>query len=148
MQTLRSYYQIISCFFFSILGFQIKIELANSSIENIVFYRSIWGFLILLIILLISKKLFVFKNYNLDNIKIHFLRATFGVLAMYFGYGSLNYLSLSQASTVAYTKVFFTTILALIVFREKIKPLSIALIFIGIAPWSSAAFIRLALKNK
>jgi drug/metabolite transporter (DMT)-like permease len=50
---------------------------------------------------------------------------------MYFGYNSLNYLTLSQASTIAYTKIFFTTILALVFFKEKIKLISVVLIFVG-----------------
>ena len=37
---------------------------------------------------------------------------------MYFGYNSLNYLTLAQASTIAYTKIFFTMILALVFFKE------------------------------
>ncbi len=131
MKSFKSYYQIISCFFFSLLGFQIKLELENSSIENIVFFRSLWGVIILFIIFFISKKTFAFKNYNFDNINIHFVRAIFGVLAMYFGYNSLNYLTLSQASTIAYTKIFFTTILALFFFKEKIKLFSVVLIFVG-----------------
>lgn len=131
MKSFKPYYQIISCFFFSLLGFQIKLELESSSIENIVFFRSLWGVIFLIIIFFISRKTFSFKNYNFDNINIHFLRAIFGVLAMYFGYNSLNHLTLAQASTIGYTKIFFTTILALIFFRENVKPINIVYIFVG-----------------
>lgn len=131
MKSFKSYYQIISCCFFSLLGFQIKLELDSSSIENIVFFRSLWGVIFLVIVFFISKNTVSFKNYNFDNINIHFLRSIFGVLAMYFGYNSLNYLTLAQASTIAYTKIFFTMILTLVFLKEKIKSMSIILIFIG-----------------
>ena len=42
-EKLKDYYQIFSCFFFSLLGYQIKLELLTNSIENIVFYRSFFG---------------------------------------------------------------------------------------------------------
>lgn len=50
---------------------------------------------------------------------------------MYFGYNSLNYLTLSQASTVSFTKVFFSSILAFLIFKEKISHLVFFLLVIG-----------------
>ena len=121
MKKFKPYYQIISCFFFSLLGYQIKFELNFTTIENIVFYRSFFGTILLLFF-------FFFKNFNPQikkivskNFWLHLLRSIFGVMAMYFGYNSLNYLTLSQASTVSFTKVFFSSILAFIIFKEKIS---------------------------
>jgi drug/metabolite transporter (DMT)-like permease len=71
------------------------------------------------------------KDFNSDNIFLHILRSIFGVLAMYFGYNSLNYLTLSQASTVSFTKVFFSSILAFLIFKEKISYLVFFLLVIG-----------------
>ena len=39
---------------------------------------------------------------------------------MYFGYKALTYISLSQATTIGFTKVFFTVILSSIFLNEKI----------------------------
>ena len=39
---------------------------------------------------------------------------------MYFGYKALIYISLSQATTIGFTKVFFTVILSSIFLNEKI----------------------------
>ena len=126
MKKLKDYYQIFSCFFFSLLGYQIKLELLTNSIENIVFYRSFFGTLLLLLFFFFNIKESFTKDINSNKIFIHILRSIFGVLAMYFGYNSLNYLTLSQASTISFTKVFFSSILAFIVFKEKI---SIYLVF-------------------
>jgi drug/metabolite transporter (DMT)-like permease len=131
MKKLKDYYQIFSCFFFSLLGYQIKLELLTNSIENIVFYRSFFGTVILLIFFIFNIKESLTKDLNSDNIYLHILRSIFGVLAMYFGYNSLNYLTLSQASTVSFTKVFFSSILAFLIFKEKISYLVFFLLVIG-----------------
>ena len=121
MKNYSDYYQIFSCFFFSLLGYQIKLELLTNNVENIVFYRSFFGSLLLLSFFFFNIKESFAKDINSNKIFIHILRSIFGVLAMYFGYKSLNYLTLSQASTISFTKVFFSSILAFIVFKEKIS---------------------------
>ena len=122
-------YQTISCFCFALLGFQIKQLLVISNIESIVFFRSSFGLLIVFILLLIKKNFF--KNFYSQNFRIHLLRSLFGVLAMYFGYNSLNYISLSQATTIGFTKVFFTSLVAVVLFKEKLDLKKIVLILIG-----------------
>ena len=111
MQNFKQYYQIISCFFFSLLGLQIKIISSSQNIETIVFYRSLLGIIIVVPLLFFVKKKSLFAN---KNLKIHFLRSLFGMSAMYFGYKALTLITLSQASTIGFTKVFFTTIFAVI----------------------------------
>ena len=99
MNKIIPFYQIISCFFFALLGLQIKLQLEESSIEDIVFYRSLFGTLILFFFIIFRKdnikNVFKTKNFN-----IHLIRSIFGILAMFFGYKSLIYLSLAQASTL------------------------------------------------
>ena len=120
MSKIIPFYQIISCFFFALLGLQIKLQLKESSIEDIVFHRSLFGTLILFFFLIFRKgnikEVFKTKNFN-----IHLIRSIFGILAMFFGYKSLIYLSLAQASTIGFTKVFFTCIISSIIFMEKIR---------------------------
>ena len=120
MIKLQPYYQIISCFFFALLGVLIKKSLDDHSIENIVFFRSFFGALIVLFLILSSKKKF-FIFLPTQNLKIHFFRCICGVSAMYFGYKSLIYLTLAQASTVGFTKVFFTCLVSSFIFSEKLN---------------------------
>ncbi len=130
MQNFKLYYQVISCFFFSLLGLQIKIISENQNIETIVFYRSLFGIIfIVLLSLLLRKKLSKFLVTK--NLKIHFLRAIFGMSAMYFGYKALTLITLSQASTIGFTKVFFTTLIATYFFKERISVWNIILILAG-----------------
>jgi len=65
----------------------------------------------------------ILKN-NIKNIffnkyiKIHLIRAIFGIVAMYCGYKALSIISLSLASTIGFTKVFFTSLLATIILKD------------------------------
>tara|TARA_B100001121_G_C18625643_1_gene591594 strand:- start:336 stop:1208 length:873 start_codon:yes stop_codon:yes gene_type:complete len=128
MQNFKQYYQIISCFFFSLLGLQIKIISSSQNIETIVFYRSLLGIIIIIPFLFFVKNKSLFAN---KNLKIHFLRSLFGMSAMYFGYKALTLITLSQASTIGFTKVFFTTIFAVIFFKEKISISYIIFVLFG-----------------
>ena len=130
MQNFKLYYQIISCFFFSLLGLQIKIISQNQNIETIVFYRSLLGIIFITLISFFLKKK-ISKFLVTKNLKIHFLRAIFGMLAMYFGYKALTLITLSQASTIGFAKVFFTTLIATYLFKEKFGVWNIFLILLG-----------------
>jgi drug/metabolite transporter (DMT)-like permease len=130
MNIQKTYYQIISCGFFSLLGLQIKLNLLINNIENIVFFRSFFGTLILFSFIIFSKNKIV-SLVTKKKLEIHLLRSVFGTLAMYFGYKSLIYLSLAQASTIGFTKVFFTCIFSSFVFSEKIDFPTFLIIFIG-----------------
>ncbi len=130
MKSLKPYYQIISCFFFAFLGLQVKLLLEKSNIENIVFFRSFLGFLILFFLLFTSNEK-ILNFFKTKNIKIHILRAIFGIFAMFYGYKSLMYLSLAQASTIGFSKVFFTCIFSALIFSEKFNLRTFFLIILG-----------------
>ena len=130
MKTRKVFYQLLSCFFFSLLGLQIKFIYLSYSIETIVFYRSFLGAIIMIFFFIIFKK---DKKKSLlnKNLKFHFLRSIFGVFAMYFGYKALTLISLSLATTIGFTKVFFTTIFSSIILKESLNLKKIFLIFVG-----------------
>ena len=127
MKKNRFYYQLYSCFFFSILGLQIKLLAENLTIETIIFYRSIIGTILIFIFIFLTEK----SNFSFQAFKFHFFRSIFGVLAMFFGYKALTILTLAQASTLGFTKVFFTSLLATIMLKEKILIKNFFLIFLG-----------------
>jgi drug/metabolite transporter (DMT)-like permease len=131
MKKLEPYYQVISCFFFALLGLQIKTISLSENIETIVFFRSIIGTIIIFFIIILSRKEISIELISTSNLKIHLLRTIFGTLAMYFSYKALGLISLSQATTIGFTKVFFTTLIASIFFKEKLKLLNLFLIFFG-----------------
>jgi len=127
MKKYKIYSQIVSCFCFSLLGLQIKILLESLPTESIVFFRFLIGSFIVLSLLLINKK----KIYLSKKFLIHLLRSFFGVFATYFGYKTLTYITLSQATTIGFTKVFFASIFASIIFKERFLFKYFILILIG-----------------
>ncbi|MAV05968.1 MAG: hypothetical protein CMI71_03140 [Candidatus Pelagibacter sp.] len=127
MKKYKIYSQILSCFCFSLLGLQIKILLESLPTESIVFFRFLIGSFIVLFLLLITKQ----KIYLSKNFLIHLLRSFFGVFATYFGYKTLTYITLSQATTIGFTKVFFASIFASIIFKERFLFKYFILILIG-----------------
>ena len=57
MKKFNVYNQIISCIFFSLLGFQVKLLSEQLNIETIVFFRSLIGLIIILAVTNIKKAL-------------------------------------------------------------------------------------------
>ena len=117
----KQFYQILSCCFFSILGMQIKLLSGAANVETIVFFRSLFGLLVLIIIIILR---YLKDNQNLlktQDFLIQLLRGVFGTFGMFFGYKSITLIPLAQASTISYIKVFFVAFLAYIFLKEKIK---------------------------
>ena len=131
-------FQLTSCFLFSLLGLQIKISASHNSIETIVFYRSLFGTIILYCLFLFYKKKFVIISNK--NIKFHILRSFFGVLAMYFGYKALTFIPLSLASTIGFTKVFFASLMSWFILKERLGFKNFFLVLLG---FSGVYFITL-----
>ena len=123
------FFQLLSCFLFSLLGLQIKFSADHNSIETIVFYRSLIGTIVLYCLFIFyKKKLTIIAN---KNIKFHILRSFFGVLAMYFGYKALTLIPLSLASTIGFTKVFFASLMSWLILKEKPKFKNFSLVLLG-----------------
>ena len=113
------YLQIISSFFFAVLGLQIKLLSFSMDIEGIVFYRCLLGTIIVLIIITFRKE--STKLFYTKNMVVQFLRASFGTLAMFFGYSALKFIPIAQASSLSFTKIFFVSLLATFFLKEKIS---------------------------
>lgn len=121
--------QILSSLFFSILGMEIKFFSNEINIESIVFYRCLFGFLVISCVILINTNRF--SLLKTENFKIHFLRAIFGTGAMLFGYSALKYVPLAQATAIGFVKIFFVIILATLFLKEKLKKSNLLLAIFG-----------------
>ena len=122
-------FQILSSFFFSLLGMEIKYFSNQINIESIVFYRCLLGFIIVTLIILIKEK--GMKSLKTKNFKIHILRASFGTSAMLFGYSALLYIPLAQATAIGFTKTFFVILLATLFLKEKFQKSNLILAIFG-----------------
>ena len=104
------------------------VKLSSSSLEvlEIIFFRTLIGFLILYLILK-KKKL----TYNAEIFYLHFIRAGVSLFAMFLMFYSISKLPLSNVSIVSFSKIFFILPLAIVFLKEKINLRSLVLIFLG-----------------
>ena len=102
--------QIISSFFFAILGMQIKFLSESLSIEGIVFYRCFFGTVFTLLIIYFKKEIFSIIN-NIPLLQ-NIIIATTPVVIFGFMIKVLNInLFLQDIKIVAYATIFFSIIL-------------------------------------
>lgn len=111
------FYMIFSVIAFSLMTAVVK-YLNDFSAYQIVFFRSI-GTLFFTIPLIIKNKVKLFGN----NKKLLFIRGVSGVISLTCFFESLNYLSVGTAVSIRYTSPIFAAIFALILLKEKVKPI-------------------------
>lgn len=124
-------FQILSSFFFSLLGLQIKIISNSLNIETIIFYRCLMGSVIVCFFIFFLKKKGKHGYFKTKNLFFQILRAICGSLAMFFGYNALKFINLAEASTISFTKIFFVFFLASIFLKEKLTLSKILLSLLG-----------------
>lgn len=86
---------------------------------QITFYRSIVGFICVLIIIALSKG--GFKMVKTNQLKMHFLRGIMGLSAMFCGFYAATKMPLAEATTIAFTAPLFVTVLAIFFLSEKVQ---------------------------
>ena len=128
---LAAIYIVSSGFMFAIMGACIKLVSEDVSTEFIVFFRNLFGFLVLLP--------FLFKN-GLSTLATqlpwwHLGRSLAGLAAMYCFFYSIAYIPLSESVLLSYTTPLFAPFMAYFLLKEKISSrlmLAIVVGFIGV----------------
>ncbi|MFT6154059.1 MAG: drug/metabolite transporter (DMT)-like permease [Bermanella sp.] len=111
----------------ALMGAIIKHLSADLSTEVIVFYRNLFGLLLLLPILLTAG----ITSLKTQKIHLHFIRAAVGLSAMYGFFYVLANLPLAEAFLVKLTTPFFMPIIAGVWLGESIRRKNIAAIALG-----------------
>ena len=119
---------IVSIVLFSIMNIFIRKAAENLHVLEVVFFRNLLAFILMLPILK-STGLVAIK---MNNTKLFFLRGFFGAIGMVAGFTSLTLIPLAQATAISFSKPIFITIGASIFLGEIIKARRIAAIIIGI----------------
>lgn len=104
----------IAVFCFAIMNVLIK-YLSNYSAIELVFYRAL--------LTLVISGFFIFKRgipIKGNNTKLLLLRGTFGFMGLSLYYFTVQHLDLASAVVLQYTSPIFTTLIALIVLKEKV----------------------------
>ena len=127
-QTKAIILNILSIVFFSIMVIFIRKASENLHILEVVFFRNLLAFIVMLP-LLSSTGIAAIK---MNNTKLFFMRGFFGAIGMLAGFTCLTLIPLAQATAISFSKPIFITIGATIFLGEIIKARRIAAIIIGI----------------
>ncbi|MBC8513004.1 MAG: DMT family transporter [Candidatus Thioglobus sp.] len=127
-QTKAIIFNILSIVFFSIMVIFIRKASENLHILEVVFFRNLLAFIVMLP-LLTSTGLAAIK---MNNTKLFLMRGFFGAIGMLAGFTCLTLIPLAQATAISFSKPIFITIGAAIFLGEIIKARRIAAIIIGI----------------
>jgi len=131
---MRTHNLILGCVFamfaelcFVGMGSLVKLLSENLPSQNVLFFRNLFGLLILLPLIF---KLGI-KTLKSDNLKWHFLRSLSGVSAMYCFFYALSELPLADAMLLKISAPLFIPVIALIWLSEHISLRAITAIMIG-----------------
>jgi len=127
-QTKAIILNILSIVFFSIMVIFIRKASENLHILEVVFFRNLLAFIIMLPIL----KTTGLAAIKMNNTKLFFVRGFFGAIGMLAGFTCLTLIPLAQATAISFSKPIFITIGATIFLGEIIKARRIAAIFLGV----------------
>ena len=127
-QTKAIILNILSIVFFSIMVIFIRKASENLHILEVVFFRNLLAFIVMLPILT-STGLAAIK---MNNTKLFFMRGFFGAIGMLAGFTCLTLIPLAQATAISFSKPIFITIGATIFLGEIIKARRIAAIILGV----------------
>ena len=119
---------ILSIVFFSIMVIFIKKASENLHILEVVFFRNLLAFIVMLP-LIKSTGLGAIK---MNNTKLFFVRGFFGAIGMLAGFSCLTLIPLAQATAISFSKPIFITIGATIFLGEVIRARRIAAIILGV----------------
>lgn len=116
-------------FFIALMSVIIKHLSEELPHSSLVFFRNLFGFIILFPFLLRSG----LHSFKTDVLGLHFLRAFSGLLAMYCIFYILGHMHLAEAATLKLTVPFFIPIIAFLWLGESIPGWTKAAILVGFA---------------
>ena len=125
------YYTLISVICASIMVIIVKVLSETTNIYSILFYRGFFGFILVTFLLIKIKT----NQLYTKKIHVHFLRGAINAAALFFWFNALVLSPLAEVSAIGNSAPIFTTLLAILLLKEKIffkRILAIILGFIGV----------------
>ena len=126
-QILAIFLVIIATFFGTLMGVFLRLAQYEINVFTAGFLRFFLGLLIISPYILYTK----FNVYKSSHLKLHFLRSIINLPMMYLGFGALVYISLEQVNALHFIVPLIVTLLAVIIFKEKIYFIRISALIIG-----------------
>ena len=114
----------MAAFFFALMGMLVKLEGQRYSSTELVFYRSLVGMILLLLISLPHRRSLATPIWRL-----HLQRSVCGILSLWLYFFALTRLPLATAVTLNYTSPLFFALFAVVWLGERTRPaLTLALV--------------------
>lgn len=117
---------IVAGILFSIMGVFVKLGAQYFSSAELVFYRSLFGLVVIYLIIKLQG-----LSLATPNLKMHFWRGFSGFVALMLFFYALSVLPLATAITLNYTSPLFLALLTTVMLRERPRPLLIFTIILG-----------------
>lgn len=123
---LNSLWMVVAAFFFAVMGVCVKLAATKYSSSELVFYRSLFGFIAIALYVLPRR-----RPLKTPHIRLHISRSINGFIALMLFFYAITHLSLATAVTLNYTSPIFLAVFAALALREKIEPVLCASILLG-----------------
>lgn len=129
-RALGSLWMLAAGILFAVMGVTVKLGAARYTTPELVFYRSVLGFALILAFTLVRK-----QPLATAHLKLHLSRSFFGFVALGLFFYAITTLPLATAITLNYTSPLFLAIFTTFVLRKRVRPelgAAILLGFIGV----------------
>ena len=120
--------KIFSVLSFVIMDVFIKKLSNNIPTNEIIFFRCLFGLLPVTLMMLLTK-----SSIKTSKIDLHIYRAIFASIAMFAFFKSFHFLPLAEVSSISFASIMISTMLAIILLKEKVGIRRWIAIFIGFA---------------
>ena len=111
--------KILSALAFTLMAATIKLASTGYPIGQLIFFRSAFALVPLLIWLAVSDA--VVNAVRTHNLKGHLLRSIIGATGMILGFSALAYLPLTEAVAIGYAAPLIVVVLAALLLRETVR---------------------------
>jgi len=126
--TYGSLWMLVAGIFFAIMGVCVKLGAARYSTAELVFYRSLFGFMVIWAVTFANR-----LPLATAHLTLHLTRSVIGFLSLMLFFYAITHLPLATAMTLNYTSPLFLALFTTIWLREKVRPILAGAIVLGFA---------------
>jgi drug/metabolite transporter (DMT)-like permease len=119
-------WMLVAGFFFALMGVFVKLEGGRFSSIELVFYRSLTGFVVIFWVARLSG-----RSFRTPHWWLHLRRSSFGVSSLLLYFFALTRLPLATAVTLNYTSPVFLALVLIVMSRERPSLRSVVAILLG-----------------
>lgn len=120
-------WMLVAGFFFAVMGVFVKFEGSRFLSHELVFYRSLTGFVVVTVTALLSRQSLLTRHWGL-----HLRRSVFGIISLLLYFYALTRLPLATAVALNYTSPLFLALVLIGLSREPLRARNLLAILLGL----------------